>query len=555
MWHQIFRRNILILVFTATIGLALAFTLPWFANEQGLASEGIPTEPPHTANLGSSPGHADLLEHESSTLPGGPLPPLCFATHNNGATVFESFNGDVVQRAVDKALPGATVKVAGTCMWVEQRLDFTQTVYISQPLTLQGGYQNGKWNLEPDPEYYTTTLYAGNNGRVIVISGTQDVTLDSLFIVGGLAGDGTLSNNGGGIWSNSPMTLTNSIIYSNTAKINGGGIYNLGISPEISNVTFLEDYAFSGGGIYNDGSLGGDSSPNLTSVTFSGNRAKFGAGMYNFGWLGKSSPHFTNAAFTGNSADSIGGAVYNHGEVGESNPIMLNVTFSGNLAGGDGGAMFNHGYAGESSPSLTNVVFSGNSAGKKGGALSNWGHEGASSPTLVNVTFSGNSADGAGGAMYNDGFDGESIPDVYNSILWNNQGSGGARTISATIYLTHTASITLTHSLVEGSGGSGSSWIGGSYIDGGGNLDSSPLFFDPVSPSSAPTTTGNLRLNVDSPAIDMGANEFVLDVLTDLDGDPRIADGGCRGTAVVDMGAFEYQRDMCYQRVCPLVIR
>ncbi len=160
-------------------GLGLALVLPWLANQQGLASEGVPTEPLHAANQANSPVYAEFLDHESNSFPVGPPPDLCFATHNNGTTVFSSFNGSAVQQAVDAASPGDTVKVAGSCWWVQSRAGLTQTVYISQPLTLQGGYQAYKWNTDPDPKNYTTTLFAYNLGRVIVISGTVDVTIDS----------------------------------------------------------------------------------------------------------------------------------------------------------------------------------------------------------------------------------------------------------------------------------------------------------------------------------------------------------------------------------------
>jgi uncharacterized repeat protein (TIGR01451 family) len=49
---------------------------------------------------------------------------------------------------------------------------------------------------------------------------------------------------------------------------------------------------------------------------------------------------------------------------------------------------------------------------------------------------------------------------------------------------------------------------------------------------------GELRLQVDSPAIDAG-NTLSVTVATDLAGNPRIADGDGDGRAAVDMGAYE----------------
>jgi predicted outer membrane repeat protein len=260
---------------------------------------------------------------------------------------------------------------------------------------------------------------------------------------------------------------------------------------------------------------------------------------------GDSNPSLTNVTFSGNSAVWNGGAMFNDGYNGDSNPSLTNVTFSGNSAGWEGGAMFNDGNdTGNSNPSLTNVVFSGNSASQRGGAMFNDGsYDGTSSPTLTNVTFSGNSAGEEGGAMYNRGnYNGTCSPQVRNSIVWNNQADGVTGTITATIY-NLTATITLSYSLVEDSGGSGS-WAldPTSYVNGGGNIDTDPMFVTPINPSTAPTITGNLRLKTGSPAIDKGDNIYVAGVLTDLDGEARKKDGNGDGSAIVDMGAYEADR-------------
>jgi predicted outer membrane repeat protein len=251
----------------------------------------------------------------------------------------------------------------------------------------------------------------------------------------------------------------------------------------------------------------------------------------------------TNVTFSGNYAKDNAGAMFNHSDEGISSPILTNVTFSGNSAGDDGGAFENLAVAGGvSSPILTNVTFSGNSAGDDSGAFRNFCEEnGSGSPILTNVTFSGNYAKGDGAAIYglNDSSSSCSIY-VRNSVLWNNQDSSGTGTISATIFLSDTAAITLVHSLVEDSGGSGVNWIGGSYVDGGGNININPMFVAPIDPATAPTTVGNLRLTEHSPAIDAGDNQYIT-VTVDLDNKARKVDGDGDGTATVDMGAYEAQ--------------
>ncbi|MHC5114496.1 MAG: right-handed parallel beta-helix repeat-containing protein [Planctomycetota bacterium] len=73
-----------------------------------------------------------------------------------------------------------------------------------------------------------------------------------------------------------------------------------------------------------------------------------------------------------------------------------------------------------------------------------------------------------------------------------------------------------------------------SIVEGGwpgsSNLDADPLFVQPG--------TDNVRLSTGSPALDAGSNAYVpVDVLTDLDGNPRIQN------FVVDMGAYEGEHD------------
>jgi predicted outer membrane repeat protein len=247
--------------------------------------------------------------------------------------------------------------------------------------------------------------------------------------------------------------------------------------------------------------------------------------------------------FSGNSASRDGGAIYIEGDGGKSDPKLKDVVFSGNWASEAGGAIYIDcdGY-GECAPVLTNVLFSGNSAGVDGGAMYNdGGDDGSNIPTLTNVTFSGNAASGLGGAVFNSGVGGICNLHVRNTIIWNNSAGGVTNIIPASI-TNLTATVTVSNSLVQGAGASGSGvWISDpNFNDGGNNIDTNPMFVTPVNPNSAPTTAGNLRLKPASPAIDVGNNIYVpLDVTTDLDGEQRIKDTDGDGTGIVDMGAFE----------------
>ena len=289
-----------------------------------------------------------------------------------------------------------------------------------------------------------------------------------------------------------------------------------------------------GGGLYCDGSgSGGVCSPTLENVSFVGNYASAGAGLLNYGINGgDSSPTLKDVTFSNNYAERHGGGVYNDGfNGGKSNPSMTNVVFIGNVANAnDGGAMNNEGSSsGESNPTLVNVVFSGNTA-VNGGAINNDArNNGTVNPTLINVTMNGNAAGGSGGAIRNQSGNGTIIQTVTNAILWDNSASSGESIDNAD------ATTTISHSTVEN--GLGSIANGGGTVSfDGSNSTSDPLLIMPVDPATAPTDSGNVRLQENSPAVDVGDNSAVpAGVGTDLDGNLRIANN------MVDMGAFEIQ--------------
>lgn len=269
-----------------------------------------------------------------------------------------------------------------------------------------------------------------------------------------------------------------------------------------------------------------------------------GAGLFCNGFTtGECSPLLENVIFSGNFATGNGGAMLNDGRNGgKSSPALINVIFSGNSAY-TGGAIYNAAWDnGNASPLLTNITFSGNSARSwAGGAIFNQGERnGNSSPLLTNVTFSGNSAAQGGGAIYNYGGNqsttGRSNPTLKNVILWKNSAPVGP-----SIY-NHYATSTISHSIVE-NGRNSITWtlpITGTlpittntYLN---NSEADPLFVQPIDPSSAPTATGNLRLQAASPAINLGLNSALApNVTTDLAGNERIL-----GSAV-DAGAYEFQ--------------
>jgi predicted outer membrane repeat protein len=318
---------------------------------------------------------------------------------------------------------------------------------------------------------------------------------------------------GGGIFNDySSPTITHCIFADNSAD-KGGAIQNFDSNSTVTNCTFSGNSAVhDGGGIRNS-----SSSPTIANCTFIGNEGNYvGGGICNFSY---SSPAVTNCTFIGNSAPMFGGGgMYNRED---SNPTVTNCIFSGNSTNQVGGGMHNlH----NSSPTLTNCMFSGNLAHELGGGIYDSNH---GNPTISNCTFIANSA-GYGGGICNFSY---SSPTLANSILWGNTATNGSQ-----IYNSEISSSAVTFSDIQGG------WAGT------GNINANPLFVDANGPDNiAGTEDDNLRLLPGSPCIDAGDNAAVpVGITTDLDGKGRFVDGDCNNTAIVDMGAFEYQTGIIY---------
>ncbi len=298
-----------------------------------------------------------------------------------------------------------------------------------------------------------------------------------------------------------PNTVIDGFTITGGSASTGGGMKLQGSSPTVSNCTFSGNAADLGGGMYNL-----FSSPTVTKCAFRLNQAgSFGGGMYASG----SCATVSNCAFSGNTA-TLGGGLANFLDC---NLVVSNCTFNGNLASDAGGGVF----SAASNPQVTNCMFSGNTATSGGGGI--W-LDGSGSVT--NCTFGGNIAPSGGGiriASY-------SSPAVTSCIVWNNNPN---EIVSA-------GTPFITFSDVQ------DGW------PGVGNIDADPLFIDTDGPDDDPATSddNDYRLAIDSACIEGGNNVAVPDdVVTDLDGNPRIVDGDEDGVATVDMGAYEFQISSC----------
>ncbi|MHC4396844.1 MAG: right-handed parallel beta-helix repeat-containing protein [Planctomycetota bacterium] len=235
-----------------------------------------------------------------------------------------------------------------------------------------------------------------------------------------------------------------------------------------------------------------NSSPVINNCIIKNNSAAWdGGGINNY----RSAPTINNCVFIENSAiKNDGGAINNY----RSNPIITNCTFINNSAYDWGGGIRN---VYSSNPVITNCLFSRN-VSDEGGGIFNYDN---SNPTILNCTFCGNSAPTGGSVVYNQE---ESYVTVINSIVWDNVGSeiaGGGYNIS--------------YSNIEDG------------YPGEGNIDIDPGF----------AFSTDCHLIRDSACIDAGTNTPAGGLTArDIDGNPRVLDGNGDGTAVVDMGAYEF---------------
>ncbi len=355
-------------------------------------------------------------------------------------------------------------------------------------VTVLSGDIDGNDGTDSNGVVTATANISGDNAYNVIRNRgvNRTAVLDGFTITAGHTDAGGIScpdNCGGGMYNVDSHPKINQISFSGNSAINGGGMNNAGSSPEISQVSFSGNSAINGGGMNNAGS-----SPKMSQVSFSGNRARDGGGMNN----------------------------------NSSSPQMSQVSFSGNLAVQHGGGMYNN----RSSPQINQVSFSGNSAARNGGGMYN----NRSSPKMSQISFSGNRAASLGGGMFNTG---DSNPHIVNSIFWQNAVRRQMNALAQIFQNPRGSSRpVISYTLIQGSGGSGSAWESSLGDDGGHNLDADPRFREPIDPADAPTSAGNLRLEPDSPAIDVG-DDRAASGPQDLEGAPRIQGAG------VDLGAYE----------------
>jgi hypothetical protein len=294
---------------------------------------------------------------------------------------------------------------------------------------------------------------------------------------------------GGGIQiSYSSPTITHNIVVDNAACAGAGISINFG-SPRVQQNTILNNAQAGctgggGGGI----SIGGAGSALIVENTISGNATGgFGGGISLFA---AGTPTITRNIISGNTTPGSGGGI-----------SMVN----------------------QSDAMITGNLIAGNTAGTGGGVY--WlVPSGARGPFLVNNTIADN-ASSQGSGIFADAFDAQAL--VINNIVVAPSGQTAVLCGS----FNDTNPPIFRNNIVFSSGGSAYSGCG-NVTGTNGNLAADPLF--------AGADHGDYHVRRGSPSIDAGDNNAPGLPASDLKGFSRILDGDGNGTAVVDMGVYEF---------------
>jgi hypothetical protein len=461
-----------------------------------------------------------------------------------------------VQFAVDAAGAGDVIKVAaGVYTGVNDRGGLAQVLYISETVTVRGGYTTtDEYAGPPDSETNRTTLDAEGQGRGVYITGEISPTLEGLRVTGGDAtglGSGLSGYDaGGGVYVvSATATISGCVVVSNTASTAGesyGGGLNLVHSKAtlqdntvVSNTASTADYGW-GGGLYLDYSVA-----TLVGNTLQGNTAStagtgYGGGLY----LDRS-----EATLQGNSVQGNTGSAAGLGAGGGLYLSRSAATLQGNTVVGNIASTASTGYMGGLFLEDSEATLRGNTvvrntatlsatAAGLGGGLGLWG---SPSFTLTNNLVAGNQANTEGGGLWIGGASSEPVSGrlLHTTLADNSGGAGGGQGV----FVGEETTLAFTNTLVAGHSGvginvsAGSTVIleatlwhgngartggGGSVVIGAIDLQGDPAFVDPAA--------WDYHLGPGSAAIDAGVNAGVDD---DIDGDSRPQGAG------YDIGADE----------------
>ncbi len=367
----------------------------------------------------------------------------CFATPDDGGTVFSSNTAQAVRTAVTAASAGGVVKIAGYCAGAVLDSGTTQVALITKTLTVAGGYTTTNWTAS-FPITQPTTLDALTQGRVI--SATAAMTVSNLTVQ-----RGNINGDGGGAWFGGAATLSNTQFISNIAGADGGGAW-FGSTSTLNGGVFHQNLAGGsqeGGGAYFVASttLSGtqfisNTFTSLGSGTDCGISAACGGGAF---FANAASATFTNTHFSGNTA-RFGGGLFSL-----STLVMRGIQISSNTAQGTGGGARVSGAV-----TLNGGVFQNNTA-SAGGGLSAY-----NTLVLTDTQFLSNTANLGGGAVV------IGAATLTGGLFQNNRSTGNVGGIGAGgLYAGNTLEMTGTQFISNAAQIEG----GGAYVAGAVSLN------------------------------------------------------------------------------------
>ncbi len=405
-----------------------------------------------------------------------------------------------IEGALAKADAGDTIYVAtGTYIG-----DGDQVVRLAQDVTLSGG-----WNQAFTVQSGVSTIDGEGSRAGITVEQGVTVTVERFVIQHGTGSSSYLWREGGGIHNKGTLYLDHCTIRYNSNQYYGGGIYNdspgvmtINCSSITHNTVMLPQGGGSGGGIGNDGELilndsiisnntvnyqgGGIASTNhritLNNSVVSHNAAgHIGGGICNYVTL-----TLNDSTVHDNTAGQNGGGIYQSSLL--ATLALNNSTLAHNTADGNGGGI----YLASGMLKLNSSTIYGNTAGQQGGGVSR--HDGAA--TLQNTLLAGNMSSVS--------------PNCYGAID------------------------SLGYNLVGNTSGCDFAESTGDLLNVNAGLF--PLLFG--SPGFYPLSPDSLAIDAANPS---GCTDHLGNPLTtDQRGAARSLDGDNDGSAVCDIGAYEF---------------
>jgi hypothetical protein len=331
-----------------------------------------------------------------------------------------------------------------------------------------------------------TTIDGNNLGSVVTFSSgeTNSAILDGFTLTHGFD---TINHDGGGISiSNSSPTIQRNIITANGGTA-GLGIYSYQSSPiiQFNNIHHNAQSFGSGGGGGGISLLGGSAqiiNNTIANNSITGGGTGGGITINNGGHL------ISGNWITANYAVNGGGAI---ALINDSTALIVNNLITNNTAGAGGAGIGIDDGMSISTPNGNRGAYVFNNTLVNNGLYI----VGFFSQMLIenNIFYGGTKT-----PIYCSGVFSSRLPFISNNDFFSTNANGG---ICANIAGTN------------------------------GNISTDPLFVNPA---------GDWQLTASSPAIDSGNNSAPGLAASDFSGNPRIADGNGDGSAVVDMGAYEY---------------